>query len=490
MFDWNKYLIQERFRQSSRGSYDASGKDKRNPFDSDLGRVVFSSGLRRMHDKTQVFPLTSGDFVHTRLTHSIEVMNVAVSIAMNLCRHQNFKSYFGDTVDPLIIEQQICAIVRAAAIMHDVGNPPFGHFGEAAIQKFFTSSEGNAYLRSLTDEQMFYDFTQFDGNAQGFRIMTKLQYLGDLEGLNLTFATLAAYTKYPNYGSKVKGDYIGRKKHGVMFSEKEVFDRMVEACSLRRPDGRVMRHPLAFVVEAADSICYNCMDMEDGMAMGWFDLDQAISFIEEQVGKRLAKCNSQAYSEHCVEQGRFSLYKLLGIEESKMRDHTPRKQIVDFRVMLMQYFVNLATKNFLSHLEEIAAGDYGYELIEDDNYGVAQAVSKLCYSKMFTRKEIRESELTGEAIITGLLRVVLNHLFSTDPEYRKRMTTVISETRLGLIVHEASYAQGQKYDPKESLVDYDVINLPPYYRLKLALDWITGMTDKYAMEMYRTLTGR
>ena len=488
MFNWNNYLIQSRFRASARGAFDASGEDKRNAFDSDLGRVVFSSGLRRMHDKTQVFPLTSGDFVHTRLTHSIEVMNVAASIGVNLCRHPHFTRYFGDDTNRYILEQQISAIVRAAAIMHDVGNPPFGHFGEASIQKFFTSGEGRGYLEALPEEQR-YDFTQFDGNAQGFRIVTKLQYLGDLEGLNLTFATLAAYTKYPNCGGKVKGGYIGCKKHGVMYSEREVFARMADACGLRTPDGIVMRHPLAFVVEAADSICYNCMDMEDGMAMGWFDLDQAVRYIEAQVEQHLQEHDDSAAPEHCDAEGHFSLYRLLGVDAGKMRSRMPRKQIVDFRVMLMQYLVNLATDNFLAHLDDIAAGTYNCELIEEDRYGVAQAVARLCYSKMFTRKEIRESELTGEAVVTGLLRVVLRHLFSDDPAYRKRMATVISETRLGLIVHEARTDRGTPHDPTASLVDYDVDELPPYYRLKLALDWITGMTDKYALEMFRTLSG-
>lgn len=255
--DWNNYLCTKRYRESS-GKHTSSdiSFDKRNPFESDFGRVIFSSAMRRMHDKAQVVPLTSGDSVHTRLTHSMEVMSIAYSLGIDLCRDKEFlalcKCEKGKETEMTIeLERQIPVILKTAAFVHDIGNPPFGHFGEAIIQNYF-----KRYLakRQITDLEAL-DFTCFDGNAEGFRILTRLQYIGDLAGLNLTYATLAAYMKYPN-DKEIDAGYIGMHKHGVFTSESDVLDEIVKACNLRMPDGKIKRHPLSFLVEAADSICY------------------------------------------------------------------------------------------------------------------------------------------------------------------------------------------------------------------------------------------
>jgi dGTPase len=230
--DWNKYLSEERLRKSMKLN-NADDFDKRNAFESDFGRVIFSSAMRRMHDKTQVIPLTSGDSVHTRLTHSIEVMNIAHSLGINYCRNKEFIDLYGEKSYEL--ENKICAILRSAAFIHDIGNPPFGHFGEVVIQQFFKklfNNKGqNMRVFDLSEEQKC-DFTQFDGNAQGLRNVVKLSYTGDLYGLNLTCATLAAYMKYPNAGSLQKDKYIGLKKHGVYTSESEVLSKIAENCKL------------------------------------------------------------------------------------------------------------------------------------------------------------------------------------------------------------------------------------------------------------------
>lgn len=260
--DWDKYLSTERARKSNKKIEDNS-LDKRNAFESDFGRVVFSSPLRRMHDKTQVIPLTSGDKIHTRLTHSIEVMNTAKSLALNLCRDQDFIDEYTEK-KAFELEQSISSILMTAALVHDIGNPPFGHFGETIIQQYFKYNADNRLLKDIDN----LDFTAFDGNAQGFRILTHTSYVGDLFGLNLTYATLGAYMKYPNAGIPDK-KYIGTKKHGIYSSEKEIFDKIVAACNLKVGD-RIKRHPLSFLVEAADSICYLVMDIEDGFLLRWF----------------------------------------------------------------------------------------------------------------------------------------------------------------------------------------------------------------------------
>ena len=257
IIDWDKYLSSERYRSKSEFKdhfTKASDEDRRNAFESDFGRVAFSSAIRRMHDKAQVMPLTTGDSVHTRLTHSIEVMSIAYSLGISLCRDKDFIEVYGKD-KAMELERTIPMILKTAAFVHDIGNPPFGHFGETIIQNYFKE-----YLkkRIVTDKQAL-DFTCFDGNAEGFRILTRLQYIGDLSGLNLTYATLAAYSKYPNDNTPDKS-YIGRKKHGVFTSESDIFYKMVEACHMRTEDNKIKRHPLSFLVEAADSISYSIME--------------------------------------------------------------------------------------------------------------------------------------------------------------------------------------------------------------------------------------
>ena len=260
---WNEFLNTNRIRKSQVDDRrtDLSGStDNRNPFESDFGRVIFSSACRRLHDKTQVFPLTSDDNIHSRLTHSLEVMNIGLSFGIYLCGNEKFKETTGLTSEDIL--RKISPILKTACLVHDIGNPPFGHFGEEVIQEYFknlffslmnkTNPESElskhiykgicdtVYCKDnediqkkcvekqitelsdfLSNPQLKYDYTQFDGNAEGFRILTKLQYLGDLEGLNLTFATLASILKYPNYneGNKEDGN-IGNHKHGAFFTEK------------------------------------------------------------------------------------------------------------------------------------------------------------------------------------------------------------------------------------------------------------------------------
>ena len=497
MLDWSKYLIEERHKRSTKGKYDGSSVDKRNAFDSDFGRALFSSGLRRMHDKTQVIPLTSGDYVHTRLTHSLEVMNIAASIAENICRHEQFIEKFGDKYKSFELEQKILPILRTAAIMHDVGNPPFGHFGEDAIQNFFKYGDGRHYLEGM-DNRKQNDFLFFDGNAQGFRILTKLQYLGDLYGLNLTYATLASYVKYPNYGPCIKKDkqgnpaYIGLKKHGIMYSEKVVFENMSDKCSMNFDVTRKKRHPLSFIVEAADSICYSTMDMEDGVSLGWFDTDDVRKFIEDYI---LKKVDKEKYIEYIIKKGKRDILdfnKIIGfkdIVDGEKIIRTKTREVVDFRVSLIDYFVRLAVNNFMDKINEIDGGTYSKELIEDDPLHVAEALQNFCRKKMFVRREIRETELTGEAVLTGLLRVVLKHIFSDDIQYRNRITSVISESRLKLVIHENLAEKGEDFDPNSDVIDFPIDKLDPYYKIKLAIDWITSMTDKYAVEVFQKLTG-
>ena len=475
--DWDKYLSSERYRNNSEfDSRKKSPTEKRTSFESDFGRVAFSSALRRMHDKAQVVPLTSGDSVHTRLTHSIEVMNIAYSLGIGLCRDDDFVALY--TEDKAFeYERSIPMILKTAAFVHDIGNPPFGHFGETIIQNYFKS-----YLekRIVTDSQAL-DFTCFDGNAEGFRILTRLQYIGDLSGLNLTYATLAAYCKYPNVNN-IDKEYIGTKKHGVFTSESEIFNKMVKACNMRIGDGRIKRHPLSFLVEAADSISYNVMDIEDGHAMGWYSFADVIAFIDAKM--RLLTGNEE-----------YSVLKVLGIDfkQKRIDDHDEKRMMCDFRVKAIQYFVDLALKNFKLHLETIDTGEYSKELIDDDDY-LSSVMQNFAKEYIFPQRQIEQIELTGFSVINGLLDILLNCAFSSDKKFRNHLKSVLSNTLLTVAIREQNSKSDKdteyKYISKKELLDYDLEKMDAYSKLRNIVDLISGMTDKYAVGMYQKLSGQ
>ena len=485
--EWEKYLVDKRGRNSTRKNNTNNVVDPRNPFESDLGRVAFSIATRRMHDKTQVIPLTTGDCVHTRLTHSIEVMNVAESLCMNLCRTEDFINNYGDKAAEY--EKKISAILRTAALIHDIGNPPFGHFGEETIQNFFKSESGSKYVKGL-DNSKIPDFTEFDGNAQGLRVLTKLQYLGDLSGLNLTYGTLAAFIKYPNYGPKESKEetYIGKKKHGVFFSEHDLLDKIVAECSLNTESGITKRHPLVFLVEAADSICYDIMDIEDALSMDWIHFNE----FEKKLGEMAYEISKEKGSISDDDPNRKEMFiDISNIINFKYSNAiSMKKNIVNFRVAIIGYLINVAVETFKDNLEAIDKGTYSKELLDGDKYHIGDALSKYARTYVFSKKEISSLELTGEAVITGLLNLVLRCVFSENSQYRKRIKSVISNNCLCLNIHENSQANNSiKFNPLQENLDFDLKEMDTYNKLKLVVDWISGMTDKYALEVYQQLSG-
>lgn len=483
--DWNKYLSYNRDRdpESKVGhKHEADDPDMRNEFDSDFGRVIFSTAARRMHDKTQVFPLTSGDSVHTRLTHSLEVMNIAVSLGSSICRNKEFRDTYGEK-EAFELEQQICAILKTAAFVHDIGNPPYGHYGEATIQKYFKNRTWDKYADVFGKDEVKYvedhilDFTEFDGNTEGFRILTHGQYIGDLHGLNLTFASLGAYLKYPNSGQVEENGYIGNHKHGIFATEKEVFYKIVEACNMRKEDGTVKRHPLAFLVEAADTICYTVMDLEDGISIGKISIESICKWVDDYVKNNTNKADIK---EDMKRGDDFSLKALLHLKEHPYK----KKRDVNFRVLLISYFVKLALKNFIANIEAIDNGTYNKELLLDDPLHIAEALGMYAREDLFTDKSIVSAELAGRSVIAGLLDIVLEKVLVKNPKKDVRIYHILSDSGLKLVHHECGL-----YDPNAGEFKMNIVELPLYYRLRLVVDWISGMTDKYAVEVYQKLSG-
>lgn len=473
--DWDRYLNSGRARQNS-GFKDYknnnSATENRSGFESDLGRVLFSSALRRMHDKTQVVPLTTGDSVHTRLTHSLEVMNVAESLGLDYCRRPEFIRLYGEK-QAYEIERKMISILRSAALIHDIGNPPFGHFGETIIQNYFKE-----YLTThiITDEEAL-DFTCFDGNAQGLRVVSKLQYIGDLYGLNLTYATLAAYMKYPNQ-KDVNKKYIGTKKHGVYYSEKELFKKVVEACKMKKGD-KIVRHPLSFLVEAADSICYLIMDVEDGFIMKWYSFNDIVKHLNSTIGE-------------FKEDDKFNILKELKIDHKKDdKEKSERQMMVDLRVAVIRHFVKLAVDTFVNNLDKIDSGDYTEELIEKDPLYLSKALVKFAKRYIFPQKDIEQLELTGYSVLRGLLDILIDYVFKDDAKFRNHSKSVISRTCLKVAMHETSNADVTYMNITEKDIwEYDVEKLTPYNKLRLIVDFVSGMTDRYAVTLYQKLSGQ
>ncbi|MEH3112557.1 dGTP triphosphohydrolase [Pedobacter terrae] len=407
-----------------------------------------------MHDKTQVFPLTADDNIHSRLTHSMEVMSIGYSLGMDILKNRAFVKKTGLSRGKL--ERIIPVMLQSACLVHDIGNPPFGHFGETVIKEFFSKhfaeNEIGTKKYGLSKEEK-EDFTSFDGNAQGFRILTKLQVLNDPFGLNLTLGVLGAYCKYPNYGKIVDGD-LPKHKRGIFQSEIDYFRKVADGCELNHGDS-YKRHPLAFLMEAADSICYLVMDMEDGFNKKWYKYEDIRDFFKETPG--LGKVFSDLDKKHP------------GAELEVTR-------VVKFRIEVIRRLVKLASDNFISNIDLIHDGTYKHELIEDSAAGLAKKLHEFCRKKILPNREILSLEMTGHSVLSGLLKFYTDFLFHDDKKYRKKALGMLSNS----IVRAALLETGK--------AEFEDLN--NYYKLRVIVDYISGMTDQFALIQYQKLSGQ
>ena len=526
--DWKKLLSYDRERKSTKDNQRDSF-DVRTPIESDFGRVIFSPACRRLHDKTQVLPLTSDDNIHSRLTHSMEVMNIGLSFALFLSKNEKFKAKSGLTEEEIL--HDLSSALRTACLVHDIGNPPFGHFGEEAIQIYFKSlfskmtknsiykvipgikpdesitlllynyfyekakyeynkqGKGNLdkqnrftkkretyklYKRETNFLKHPYDFTEFDGNAQGFRVISRLQYSGDLNGLNLTFASLGAYLKYPNEGPKQKEGEIAKHKHGIFHTEELLLHRVADTCGMNI-NGKIVRHPLAFLMEAADSICYLVMDIEDGISKKWF----TVTNVCEEILKSL--------KDNTNERNQSFATMIKALRDDKTQVSYQRQ--IHLRMILMNYLIQLAETNFIEKFDLIDSGQYPKELIEDDENGIAKILGDFCKKNILCQREIVSLELAGQATINGLLDSYLKILFSEHKSVRARGKEMISQSILATVAHEHFDNLNQSFN-FANLEKLDVIELTMEEKFRLLRDYISGMTDKFALNHNKKLSGQ
>lgn len=475
--NWSQYLSDDRWRDEHVIDEE---KDRRNPFEVDFGKVVFCPALRRMHDKTQVIPLSSGDCILTRLTHSLHVMNIAESLACNYIRSKEFKDLYDDEEDAFEDAQRIRAILKSASLLHDIGNPPFGHFGEDTIKdyfvNFFKSKEGKKIAKELGKDGCI-DFTQFDGNALGIRIVSKLQYAGTLDGLNLTYGTLGAYLKYPNEGSLNEKGYIGKHKHGIFMTERDLFHKIVDNCNMKSGKGKIKRHPLAFLVEAADTICYGTMDVEDGLYQNWYDIPYLLKELNFYISDKM--------------KGNQDICAIIDFKYDEIKDNDQRMVRLELREHLITYLVDLVIRNFIRNLEDIDKGIYNKELIYDDPNYVAKALKDFTKRKILSNRNVLKFEITGNSVITGLLDILIKYFFHPEKSYHFRLNGIISESRMAVAMKEnfSDLYPEYKVISQDEVGKFNVGEMSPYAKLRMIVDFVTSMTDKYSVELYQTLSG-
>ncbi|MBT3046289.1 MAG: deoxyguanosinetriphosphate triphosphohydrolase [gamma proteobacterium symbiont of Ctena orbiculata] len=445
--NWSQLLSHKRLgsRESSTDS------TTRTDFQRDLDRIVFSSAFRRMQDKTQIFPLSKIDYVRTRLTHSLESSSVGRSLGtlvgeQIIARHRlerNEASDFGD----------ICA---AACLAHDIGNPPFGHSGEDAIRHW---AENGAYGKqrvAVLHGSQREDFLNFEGNSQGFRVLTRLQNRDNPGGLQLTCATLAAFAKYPRESFIGNGRFQGvsAKKPGFTAEDQTLFTEVAETVGLLRRDPVLAiwhRHPLAFLVEAADDICYRVIDIEDGFRLGHLSFQEAMELFLAVLPDSPSR-----------------LGRLDGINGEK-------EKIEFLRAKVISQAISEILSCFLDHEEAILHGRFDQPLMSQiPHRAEMDRLIEVANDKIYIAPEVIEIETAGFQVISELLErfiPIVDDVAAHGNSARPR-----SQMMIRLIPEQFIGAQAT---PAED----------DYTRLLRLTDFVSGMTDSYAVSLYKKVTG-
>ena len=415
-------------------------------FEVDYDRIIFSSAFRSLQDKTQVIPLSKTDFVHTRLTHSLEVSVVGRSLGRIagrniLEKHPHLNEVHGYQFN------DFGAIVAAAALAHDIGNPPFGHSGEKAIGEYFKTGNGLQYKSSLSAKE-YQDIIDFEGNANGFKLLTETRK-GVEGGLRLSFATLGAFMKYPKESlPKKPTSHISDKKFGFFQSEKDSFLEVSEELGLYQTrKGKAVsfsRHPLTYLVEAADDICYTIIDFEDGINLGLISEDYALEYLIKLVKDRI---NTKKYNALVYKQDRLSYLRALAIST----------------------LINDAIEVFTKNEESILEGTFDVSLLDKSKY-IAQIddIISMSVNKIYRSQEVVEKEIAGYKIISDILDVYTTALVRTKERRSSNYDKLMVNTL-----------------PKF----YQRTELPLYNILLNTCCYVASLSDSAAILLHRTIKG-
>ncbi len=443
--NWEQLLSNRRLGQE----HQQHSADDRTEFQRDYDRLIFSAPFRRLQNKTQVFPLPGSIFVHNRLTHSLEVSSVGRSLGNDVSRallerHPELKdTHF----------MELGSIVSAACLAHDLGNPPFGHSGEKAIGTYF--SEGNGrFLKeykcdetgdSLTEDQ-WNDLVSFEGNANAFRLLTHHFNGRRKGGFVMTYSTLASIVKYP-FSSNLSN---GKRKFGFFQAEKESYLRIAEELGIKRlesPEGtlKFARYPLVYLVEAADDICYEIMDIEDAHKLKILTTDETKDLL-------------LAYFSD--EQKQHIIQRMSTVDDSN-------EQIVYLRSCVINTLETECVRVFVENEDRILAGEFQGSLIDHIDAVPREAYKrceKISYSRIYNSKDVMDIEIAGFKVITTLIDLMVQAAIHPNKAFSQ------------LLINRVS-------------TQYDIKAPTLYGRIMAVLDYISGMTDVFAMDMYRKING-
>ena len=438
--EWKKLISNKRFGQEHKH---AERHDDRSEFKRDYDRLIFSSAFRRLQNKTQVFPLPGSIFVHNRLTHSLEVASVGMSLGNDISRRIILKR--PELKDTLF--EEIGTIVSAACLAHDLGNPPFGHSGEKAIQTFFTEGAGVS-IKPLVSQGLWDDITHFEGNANGFRILTH-RFKGRRQGgFVMTYSMLASIVKYP-FSSSLAGNH---GKFGFFTSEADTYQKIAKELGIIRKskDGEPLeyaRHPLVYMVEAADDICYEIMDIEDSHKLKILSFEETehllLRFFDEDTQRKIRQ--------RIIDEG-------LTDENEK---------VVYMRASVIGKLENECVKAFLTHEEEILEGTFQGSLIDHITERQKEAYKqceRTSFTKIYHSKPVLDIELSGYKIMETLMEVFIDAAVNPTRFYSQQLMRRVSS-------------------------QYDIENASLEERIMAVIDYISGMTDIYALDIYQKING-
>ena len=441
MMDWNKLISNKRLGQEFRHS---KPHDDRTEFKRDYDRLIFSAPFRRLQNKTQVFPLPGSIFVHNRLTHSLEVASVGMSLGNDVA-HRIIEEKRPELKDTMF--EQIGQIVSTACLAHDLGNPPFGHSGEKAIQTFFTEGPGS-FLKEKVSPAFWDDITHFEGNANAFRLLTH-QFKGRRPGgFVMTYSTLASIVKYPFASSAASK----KGKFGFFNSEQHYYQRIADemgiVCLSKEGEPlRYVRHPLVYLVEAADDICYEIMDLEDAHKLKILSYEETesllLSFFNEEEKIRI----KQRIAEEGV------------LDSNEM--------VVYMRACVIGKLESECVNTFIKHEEDILNGSFSGSLIDHINELQAKAYkecAKLSVERIYRSRPVLDVELSGYKIMETLMEQMTEAVTHPDRFYSQQLIDRVSS----------------QYDIKATDLET---------RIMAMIDYIAGMTDVYALDVYQKMNG-
>jgi len=446
---WSELLLPTTFRNRTA----KHATDGRNPFESDYSRLLFSSPFRRLQDKTQVFLLDKSDFLRTRLTHSLEVSTIARSIGSSLEKKLLTERQLGEA-----FTGHIPALLAAAGLVHDLGNPPFGHFGEEAIKKFYSTLLDKEKFRS----QEYQDLTNFDGNVQTFRILSKLTYLKDQHSYNLTFPALASVIKYPKSsltGNKQEGlrKSISEKKFGYFITEQDKYEEINTKLSLKSE-----RHPIVYLMESADDIAYSAADIEDGVKFGALSYKKVLEFfgdVKSDLADKLKEYYENEYKQH-IEKDRLNL------------------SIQRIRIDAHSIMIPAVIEEFLKNHELILEGKYKAELLDNSKAEEIRKAFKNMAYEVFDHSIIIEREIASYKIIQGLLEEFCSAAESNN--FSKEGKSQSYENKLYKSISSNYRFIYETFPGNANLM---------YLKYQLINDYISGMTDTFAMKLYQKFKG-